>query len=62
MVRTLATKEEWDACLDDAAAKGEAVIVDFTATWCPPCKFIAPKFEAMASEFTNAQFVKVDVE
>eukprot|EP00835_Amoeboradix_gromovi_P000932 NODE_35_length_31537_cov_0.293403.p14 type:complete len:173 gc:universal NODE_35_length_31537_cov_0.293403:26794-27312(+) len=38
------------------------LIVDFTATWCGPCKAIAPTFEALSKEFTSLKFVKVDVD
>ncbi len=29
---------------------------------CPPCRMIGPIFEAMANEFPDALFVKVDVD
>ena len=56
----LATKADFDKALTDAGDK--VVVVDFTATWCPPCKMIGPKFEAMAAEFTNVIFKKCDVD
>jgi thioredoxin 1 len=38
------------------------VVVDFFATWCGPCKAIAPKIEEMAKgEFSDVKFLKVDV-
>ena len=41
------------------------MVLDMTATWCPPCKRIGPVFEAMADEpdyFQRALFRKVDVD
>ncbi|KJE91856.1 thioredoxin [Capsaspora owczarzaki ATCC 30864] len=38
------------------------VIVDFYATWCGPCKMIAPQIEKLAAENTGITFLKVDVD
>ncbi|MFH1050832.1 MAG: thioredoxin [bacterium] len=39
------------------------VVIDFWATWCGPCKMIAPSIEEMASEFEGkAKICKVDVD
>ena len=38
------------------------VLVDFWAEWCGPCKMIAPIFEEVAGELTNAKFVKANVD
>merc|ERR1711881_677052 len=39
-----------EADFDDIVAKNDLVFVDFTATWCPPCKMIGPIFEELATE------------
>lgn len=38
------------------------VCVDYFATWCGPCRMIAPKLEALEKEYTKIVFIKVDVD
>lgn len=39
-----------------------AVILDFFATWCSPCKTIGPAFEKLEAEFDRVSFFKVDID
>ena len=59
MVRQVATKAEFDGIIADPT---QTTFVDFTATWCGPCQRIGPIFEALAKEYPQATFIKVDVD
>jgi thioredoxin len=60
MVREVTSKEDFDTILSEAGDK--LVVVDFTATWCGPCKAIAPEFARLANKYPNVIFIKVDVD
>ncbi len=38
------------------------VLVDFWATWCGPCKMIAPVLDELSDERSDVKIVKVDVD
>jgi len=38
------------------------IVKRYTATWCGPCKQLAPAFDALQSEIPNVQFQTIDVD
>ena len=56
--------DTFNALVADTASSGKPMIVDFTATWCPPCQIIGPIYVAMSADPGNAgwTFRKVDVD
>ena len=54
----ITTKTEFEELIKN----NNNVIIDFYATWCNPCKMLAPIIEGIAKEKENITFVKVDVD
>lgn len=60
MVKQVNTKE-----FNELIAQDKVVFADFFATWCGPCKMLAPMIEAISEKPEYAdrvEFVKIDVD
>jgi thioredoxin 1 len=53
-----------DSNFEEEVLKSEQpVLVDFWATWCPPCKMLGPIIEELATEYQGkAKVAKLDVD
>mmetsp|Transcript_9647 Transcript_9647/g.19704 ORF Transcript_9647/g.19704 Transcript_9647/m.19704 type:complete len:91 (+) Transcript_9647:197-469(+) len=58
MVREISSMAEFK----QAIGENKLTLVDYFATWCGPCRFIAPHLEKMEVEMPDVQFIKVDVD
>lgn len=38
------------------------MVIDFSASWCGPCKLVEPAVHEMATKYTDVQFAKIDVD
>ena len=52
-----------EAKFDDAisGAGDKLVVVDYSTTWCGPCKVIAPKFDELSDKYSDSIFLKVRI-
>ena len=55
-------KELDPSSMEEAVNSGETWVVDFWASWCGPCKKLAPIYEEVSEEIENVNFGKVNME
>ncbi|KAL2349313.1 hypothetical protein Fmac_003313 [Flemingia macrophylla] len=53
---------KWNAHFKALKETNKLMVLDFTATWCGPCKLMDPVIQEFAAKFTDVEFIKIDVE
>ncbi|MCJ1342125.1 Cytoplasmic thioredoxin isoenzyme 2 [Peltigera leucophlebia] len=57
-VHNITSREQYE----DAIKQPGFAVIDAFATWCGPCKVIAPEIVKLSDEHTGARFYKIDVD
>lgn len=57
MIKHIKTTEEFYREI-----KTGKVIIDFFATWCGPCRMLAPIIDELSEELPEVTFLKIDVD
>ncbi|OWM75995.1 thioredoxin H2-like [Punica granatum] len=52
----------WKAHFDASKGTTKLMVVDFTASWCGPCKLMEPMINDLATKCTDIEFIKIDVD
>ncbi|HYA00167.1 MAG TPA: thioredoxin [Candidatus Binatia bacterium] len=58
----MATLALTEMTFEETVTREGIVLVDFWATWCPPCRAFAPVFERAAADNPDLVFAKVDTD
>ncbi|KAL2349311.1 hypothetical protein Fmac_003311 [Flemingia macrophylla] len=53
---------KWKAHFDASKETDKLMVIDFTATWCGPCKYMDPIIKEFAAKYTDVEFIKIDVD
>ncbi|KAK9734181.1 hypothetical protein RND81_04G120900 [Saponaria officinalis] len=61
-VSLIATKEAWEQKLSEASRESKIVLANFSASWCGPCKMIAPYYCELSEQYPSLTFLTVDVD
>ncbi|WCJ27862.1 Thioredoxin H9 [Euphorbia peplus] len=61
-VHLITTKSNWDEKLAEATKDDKMVIANFSATWCGPCRMIAPFYRELSDKYPSLMFLLVDVD
>ncbi|CAJ1827981.1 unnamed protein product [Sphenostylis stenocarpa] len=61
-VEVFHSSARWQLHFNELKNTTKLIVIDFSASWCGPCKTIEPVIHAMAKKYTAVDFVKIDVD
>ncbi|KAI3991555.1 hypothetical protein MKX01_040565 [Papaver californicum] len=61
-VHLITTQESWEEKLAEAKRDGKIIVANFSASWCGPCRMLAPLFGELSEKYPTLIFLTVDVD
>ncbi|KHG11415.1 Thioredoxin H2 -like protein [Gossypium arboreum] len=52
-IQTFHSSPRWQLHFNSVKDSSQLMVIDFSASWCGPCKFMEPVLNAMAAKFTD---------
>ncbi|KAK8490916.1 hypothetical protein V6N12_016045, partial [Hibiscus sabdariffa] len=50
---------QWNEKLASTKQSNKLLVIDFSATWCGPCKWMEPAIEEYANTYPDVEFIKI---
>ncbi|KAI3831176.1 hypothetical protein MKW92_047314 [Papaver armeniacum] len=61
-VHLITTQERWEEKLAEAKRDSKIIVANFSASWCGPCRMLAPLFGELSEKYPTLMFLTVDVD
>ncbi|CAN1141992.1 Thioredoxin H-type [Linum perenne] len=61
-VKLVPSEESWKDHLSEASRDGKTIVVNFSASWCGPCRMIAPFYTELSEKYPSLVFLAIDVD
>ncbi|CAL9760066.1 unnamed protein product [Musa acuminata subsp. burmannicoides] len=61
-VHVITSKSDWEQKIAEANKDGKIVVANFSATWCSPCRMVAPVYSELSEKYPSLIFLTIDVD
>ncbi|XP_074568537.1 thioredoxin H4-1-like [Curcuma longa] len=61
-VHVITSKDNWDQKISESKKDGKIVVANFSATWCGPCRVMAPGYTELSEKYPALMFLTIDVD
>ncbi|KAL2543063.1 Thioredoxin H2 [Abeliophyllum distichum] len=56
------SSSKWKIHFEASKLTSNLMVIDFTATWCGPCRYMEPAMNEFAAKYADVEFIKIDVD
>lgn len=56
------SSNRWQLHYNQAKQSPKLMVVDFSASWCGPCKMLEPFIKSLSAKYQEIDFIKIDVD